>query len=144
MELSIDQDRELRTYARRISPNDGEDAYHTAICEVLERGGWEERIVMRPTAYFRTATKLAFYKICRSARAERENVASWLAGDPPPSSSGLKAGRLPHSHCRRGHALTDDNLIYVGPRRTCKACFLPRKAAAARKYRQRKKELAHA
>lgn len=36
--FTVEIDHDLRGYARWISPNDGEDAYHNAICDVLARG----------------------------------------------------------------------------------------------------------
>lgn len=138
------EDRDLRGYARWISLDDGEDAYHDAICDVLARG-WMERIA-QPCAFFRRATKLALYKIFRHEKAERENTAAFLAGDPPPTSIGLKAGRLPQTHCRRGHALTEENLAYTGPRRTCRICRKISGASSSRQYRGRRamKEETHA
>lgn len=135
-------DHDLRAYARWISPNDGEDAYHDAICDVLRLRKAET--INNPAAFFRCAIKRALYKIFRHQRAERENTAAYLAGDPPPSSQALKLGRLPQDNCRRGHPLTEDNLTYVGARRTCKTCFRTRTAAAARLRRAQQKEMAHA
>lgn len=137
-----EQDRDLRNYARWISPNDGEDAYHDAICDVLRRG--KDGEIANAAAFFRCAIKRALYKIFRHEKAERENTAAWLAGDPPPSAPGLKLGRLPQTHCRRGHPLTEENLTYVGPRRTCRTCFRARTALAARTRRAAMKEVAHA
>lgn len=142
MDLAVETDRDLRSYATWISPNDGEDAYHNAICDVLARG--QAVVIATPSAFYRCAIKRALYKIFRHEKAERENTAAFLAGDPPPTAIGLKAGRLPQTHCRKGHPLTEENLTYVGPRRTCKTCFRARTALAARRRRQQTKELVHA
>ena len=113
-------DRQLRCYARWLSPDHGEDAYHTCVLQLLERG--LRRAIVNHQAFFRCAIKLAFYKIMRHERAEREQVASWLAGDPPHTQKALTGRRVPQSHCRRGHALVEENLSWIGPRRTCLMC----------------------
>lgn|SRR5215472_301837 len=43
-------------------------------------------------------------------------------------------GQLPHTHCRRGHPMTADNLIWDTPKiRRCRACSQARNAAAYRR-----------
>jgi hypothetical protein len=45
----------------------------------------------------------------------------------------------PHTHCRRGHALTDDNVITHGNRRWCRTC---KNVAALAAYHRRKRQAA--
>lgn len=141
MELPHATDLDLRAYARWISPNDGEDAYHDAICDVLRRQ--QADTINNPAAFYRHAIKQSLYKIFRAERRENDKIVNFLAGVMHPSDQNLKLARLPKTHCRKGHALTEDNLTYVGPRRTCKLCFRTRTALAARLRRAKQKEFAH-
>lgn len=134
--LTIMVDQRLRAYATRLH-SDGEDAYQQAVCEVMARNQMDQ--IRDIYAFFRVATKRALYQFFRHERAEREQTAAWLRGDPPSMCVGLAQGRLTHSHCRKGHPMSDDNLAYIGPRRTCRTCKRTREAVAARTTRQMRK-----
>lgn len=136
MELALlcDEDKGIRAYARRLH-QDGEDAYHNSVVDVLTRGQMETIRVI--SVFFRVATRYALYKMFRHESAERLNIEAWLNGYPPPMTVGLANGRLPRTHCRKnGHPLVEGNLAYIGARRTCLTCKREREAADARRRRQ--------
>lgn len=125
-----EDDAPVRRYARWLHPELGEDAYHTAVCEVLVRGRAES--IRNAQAFYRVAIRRALYKIFRHEQAEREQTARFLAGDPPSTAAGLAMGRHTQTHCRRRHELSEENCCYIGKRRTCRTCKREREARAAR------------
>ena len=134
----LECEREIRQYAMRLNPYLGEDAFHSVICEVLERN----IILVNEVAFYHVAIKRALWKIFRHEKADRKTSLAFLNGDPPASEIGLRAGRklmnVRRSHCRNGrHELVEGNLTYVGGRRTCLACKRIREVCAARKYRRK-------
>jgi hypothetical protein len=131
--LTEDDDRVLRSRARRLHAELGEDAYHTAVCEVLMRDHAET--IRSVVGFFQVATRRALYKIFRHDRAEMEQTAAWLNDEPIPQHAGLAQGRQMHTHCRRGHPLTEENCAYIGARRTCRTCKREREARAGRAKR---------
>lgn len=118
--LTDDLDKGVRRYAVFLSMDQGEDAYHNSVVDTLERGGLRDPRCVKSMLV--VGIKWALYKIFRHERSEREQVASWLAGDPPFTAAGLATGRAKKTQCRRGHALEEENLSFVGPRRTCLTC----------------------
>lgn len=133
-DMNDKEDQDLRGYARWLHENLGEDAYHDAICDVLTSD--QVLLIRNPRAFWRTAIKRRLYKAFRRMKTDRELSAFYINGDPPPTATGLALGRQKHENCRRGHPLTEDNLAYIGPRRTCRTCKRTREAAAARQKRQ--------
>lgn len=122
---STELDRDIRAYAKYLSPDDGEDGYHDAVVSYLER----PLAIIKPTAWWRHAIKMCVFKIWRHEGSEREMVTAYLRGDGSPYLPNLKAGRLPHTHCRRGHLFTPESIYFVGTQRTCKICERLRRAA---------------
>ncbi len=137
LEKLLEHDNDLRHYARRLDGERGEDAYHTAVCDVIARG--QIASILNPVAFFRVAIKRSLWKLFRHEVAERRNVEHFLNNDPVPAHVGLPQGRLKHSHCKNGHALEEPNLIYIGTQRACKTCKRTREAAW---YRARRKACA--
>ena len=136
--LTPELDKDLREYCAYLSPDDGEDGYHDAIVNLLTQKAVVEPI--RPQAYLRVAVKCAVYKIWRHRKAEDSQVEAYARGDAPDHVKNLKHGRLPHTHCRRGHEFTVDNTRMVGTQRTCQTCFLERRRNYQRQYRAKQKK----
>lgn len=137
-------DSSLRRYARWLNQEMGEDAYHDVVCSILERGHVDQ--IRNLHSFFLVAIRRALFKLFRHEQSEREQVTAYLAGDPPPTAAGLQMGRQMQTHCRRGHLFTEDNLAYIGSRRTCRMCKRSREAKAARagRARQHNHEVQHA
>jgi hypothetical protein len=127
------EDAELRGYARRLDVQWGEDAYHTAVCERLARSSGPA--LRNPLAFYRVAIRFALYKIFRAMKNEAVRQMAWLHDEPVPMQRGLPLGRLPHETCRRGHRLSEENVAYIGTRRTCRTCKRERERLAARARR---------
>lgn len=143
LSLTADEDRELRAFARALSPDDGEDAYHNAILQILAHPPAYQ--VENPRGFYRTAIKRAVYKLYRHDSREREHIALYLAGRPPKHYAGLAFGRFPRTHCRRGHLFTPDTIKMVGARRTCRICYRVTDALLhKRNYSRSRKESPHA
>lgn len=117
-------DDENRDYAKSVNPDDGEDAYHNAIESLLRcRPHFTPD---NPGAFLRDITKRAMYKVWRQQKSSMIRDAAYLMGDGPQHVLALKNGRLPHTHCRRGHEFTPDNIVYMDKAktiRTCKTCY---------------------
>ena len=142
MELIRQDDAALRRYARCKAADVGEDGYHDAVCGLMERTEDEEEI-MNPSGFLRVAITRSIYKIFRHEKSEMTLTASYLAGDPPPGSQGLKMGRQRHAVCKRGHALIGYNVVQNGRGRTCRTCMRVSQAAYAktRKRHRHQKEV---
>lgn len=117
--LTPELDQDIREYARYISIDDGEDGYHNAIEQCLRL---HVSCPNKPQAFLRTATKRAIFKLWRHRTSDAEQSGQYLRGDVPDCTIALRKGRQAHTHCRRGHEFTIDNIIYVGKARTCKTC----------------------
>lgn len=139
--LSESQDIALRAYAKRLHPILGEDAYHNSVCDAMRRVGFEN--IRSIEGFFRRAIKMSLFKIFRHEKVERNNMQSFINGDPVPMTVGLVYGRMKHDVCRKKlHSLIEGNLVYVGGRRTCQACKRMREAIdARRRYKERKHEM---
>jgi hypothetical protein len=120
---------------------DGEDAYHNVIVAQMSK----QRNVENPEHYLMRAIKYSVLKIYAHEQAEARNVEAYLHDDAPPCSDILRKGResidrsaprAKRTHCHKGHALTDDNLIMIGGKRSCKQCGRERTAS----YRERLKQ----
>lgn len=123
--LTPDLDRDIRAFAKYVSPDDGEDGYHNAIAYLLMKP--VIFVPEQPRAYLRTVVRRAIYKLWRHAQAEQGQVLAYSQGDRSAYAKGLALSpmRKSQSHCRRGHALTEDNLVFMGANktaRTCKTC----------------------
>lgn len=140
-EFALMDDTGLRAFARRLSADLGEDAYHDAVCQTLVH---PPPSLTNPRGFWCVAIKRALAKLWRHEHAEHRLVAAYLRGDPPPTQFGLAIGRAlvnrRRSQCRRGHALSEDNLAFIGDRRTCRTCKRAREAQAARATRAARKE----
>lgn len=130
--LSEQEDRNLRGYALRLHPELGEDAYHNAVCHILIY----KTVPNNVEVFFRVAIKRALWKIYRHEKSDREQSFAFLQGDPPSTMVGLLKGRekmnVRQVQCRRGHEFTEDNIAYIGERRTCKMCKRTREVKDAR------------
>lgn len=139
LEISIADDQRLRMYARRLHPEFGEDAYHTVVCEVLQRHVVN---IHNFIGFFRVAIRNALYKMFRHEKSERTTVTAFINDDPIAMQRGLRRSQQPLVSCRKDmHLLVEGNLAYVGKRRTCRACKRLREAVAARVKRARQKEV---
>ena len=118
--LSIEQDREIRQYAKRMHSELGEDAYHMVISDVLRQG--KEESIRDIVGYIRHAMKYALYKIFRHERAERQNIQAFVNNDPIPMLKGFVPGDVPHRTCRKGHVWSEHTTVYIGKQRTCGIC----------------------
>lgn len=135
--LTIEDERTLRAYAVRLDVEDGEDAYHDAVEAVLSRPPVDP--VENVAGYLCVAIKRALWDIKRARRLDRERSADYLQDSPPPSFLNLTLGRQQKTHCRQGHPLTETNLHYSGPRRTCLLCYRIGNARHQSNKRQRDK-----
>jgi len=121
--LTLTVDKDARKYAKYLDADNGEDAYHNMIESLIRNKHFTAPV--NSTGFLRTAIRRSVYKYWRHENSMQATVASYLAGEGPQYVSALKLGRLPHTHCRRGHELTPDNIIYVRKNhtgRTCKQC----------------------
>ena len=135
--LTEELDHGVRRYAVFLSMDQGEDAYHNCVVDILERGGLRDPRCVKTMLV--VAVKRSLYKIFRHERAEQEQVGAWLQGDPPFTTAALARGRTTHTHCRRGHPLEEGNLATVGPRRTCLMCRrMTDRVGSKRRYHARK------
>lgn len=121
--LTPELDQDIRAYARYLSPDNGEDGYHDAIVSLLVyHGAYQPH---KPKAFMRTATKRRVQQVWRNEAVYRQQMQSYMAGEGSSYYKNLQAGRQPHKFCKRGHALTPDNIVYRGgnvSRRLCKQC----------------------
>lgn len=118
--ITEEDDIVLRGYAKRLDPQQGEDAYHNAICSMLEK----PTVIQNIIGLCIVAIRRALYKIFRHEKTERENIEHYINGDPVPAQVGWKRGSVRQEKCRKGlHDLVEGNLVYVGARRTCQACM---------------------
>lgn len=125
--ITDEQDKLVRQYAKRLDAQLGEDAYHNAICYFLEHPKPNEQIreFVSLMAY---RTRMCLYKIFRHEQVERKNIEHYINGDPIPAQRGLTHGwGVKLLKCRKGlHDMVEENLTYVGTRRTCLACMRER------------------
>lgn len=121
--------------------HNGEDAYHNMIVAQLSK----QRNMENPEHYFMRAIKYSLLKIYAHEQAEARNVESYLRDDAPTCFDILRNGRAcidrsapraKRTHCYKGHAFTDDNIIMISGKRSCKQCGRDRTAS----YRERLKQ----
>lgn len=122
--ISNEDDVVLRRYAKQLHSQDGEDAYHNAVCVLLEKPKEDIRSIIGLCS---VCIKSSLYKIFRHEAIERKNIEHFINNDPIPLQKNLVHGRQKHSKCRKGlHDMVEENLTYVGTRRTCLACMQER------------------
>ena len=127
--LTLAVDNDARAYAKYLDADNGEDAYHNTIESLIRNKHFTAP--MNSAGFLRTAIRRSVYKFWRHEQSMQAIAASYTAGEGPHATLPLKQGRLPHTHCRRGHELTPENIIYAGKNqtgRTCKQCTQLRKA----------------
>jgi len=126
--LTLAVDKDARAYAKYLDADNGEDAYHNTIESLIRN-----RHFTAPTnsaGFLRTAIRRSVYKFWRHEQSMQAIAAGYTAGEGPHATLSLKQGRLSHTHCRRGHEFTPDNIVYVGKNhtgRTCKQCAQTRR-----------------
>jgi len=121
--LTPELDKDLREYCAYVSPDDGEDGYHNAIVSLLIHH--QAFVPVKPKAFFRTAIRRNVQKIWRDEQVYQRQVTAYMNGEVSDYWANLQAGRKPHTHCRKGHAFTPDNIMYRGgnqARKLCKQC----------------------
>lgn len=133
--ITEEDDKTLRAYAKRLHNQDGEDAYHNAVCSLL---GYKDEI-QNVQALGIVVIRKALHKIWRHEQAERKNIEHYINNDPIPAQQGLEYGRQKQLKCRKKlHDLVEGNLVYVGARRTCLSCMQIRQLQNAVKRREKK------
>lgn len=129
-------DKSFRQYAKQLHVEYGEDAYHTVVCEILERGKISE--IRDIQAYVRVAMRWALYKMFRHEGVERRNNEIWMKDGSVPMQKGLVYGRKKWERCRKGHKWSEEMTAYVGGRRTCRICKRERESRDAKRRRKMK------
>jgi len=137
MEITQELYDKVRKYALRIDRNNGEDACQE-VCSQLVRKGlmtWNPPVAI---SYLFLAVKREVWRIQRSQKSELMRLYTYYRNDPIPVLKGLKlennSSRMKRTRCRKNfHDLTEDNIVYVGARRTCKACWFIRRESYKRK-----------
>lgn len=135
--LTAELDQDIRAFAKYVSADGGEDGYHNAIAQLLRHP--LKSVPVQPRAFLRTAVRRAIYKLWRHAQAEQRQVQAYSQGDGSDYLKGLNLSplRKPQSHCRRGHELTDTNVVFMGANktvRTCKVCRQHSKQVKEKSY----------
>lgn len=122
--ISNEDDVVLRRYAKQLHSQYGEDAYHNAVCILLEK---PKQNIQNIIGLCSVCIKSSLYKIFRHESIERKNIEHFINNDPIPALQNLVHGRQKHSKCRKGlHDMVEENLTYVGARRTCLQCMRDR------------------
>jgi len=132
--LTQSVDHDARDYAKYLDADNGEDAYHNVIESLIRNKHIEAPL--NSAAFLRTAIRRSVYKYWRHEYSMQATAASYVAGEGPQHVLALKQGRLPHTHCRRGHEFTPDNIVYMNKAktsRTCKQCEQARRKCYADK-----------
>ena len=122
-------DADARAFAKYLDADNGEDAYHNTIEALIRHKHFTAPI--NPSGFLRTAIRRSVYKLWRHEQAVSAIATSYTAGEGPHATLALQKGRQVHTHCRRGHEFTPDNIIYAGKNhtgRTCKQCAQARRA----------------
>ena len=125
----------LRAYARRMDYQDGEDAYHHTVLLFLDRQPQARQFV----PFMKHATKQSFWKIRRDQyRHALLNRDAITGRDSPTQINLLKRWEHgPRTACLRGHPFTEDNIVMIGPRRTCRICKRETDRQSGIRYRAR-------
>jgi len=118
-------DADLRKYAKRLDPDNGEDAYHKALITLMEKPMIE---METPLPFFKRCIKWALSKFYAAQSATDKQVENYIKGGMPIGMEGLRVGQArgvnKRTHCRKGHPLEEGNIKYVGgdKHRTCRIC----------------------
>lgn len=121
-------DADARAFAKYLDADNGEDAYHNTIESLIRLKHFTTP--QNIAGFLRTAIRRNVYKLWRHEHAMSTVATAYMAGEGPQSTLALQKGRLPHTHCRRGHEFTVENVIYAGKNhtgRTCKQCAQQRR-----------------
>ena len=130
-ELTAAIDNEVRSFAKRLDAERGEDAYHDALVQVLNNAATAP---LNTIAYLKKATRNKLYRIYEREKAYNDNIVSFLNNDPPRCVTALAKAhaawglvnhrpRQKRTHCRRGHEFTvESTIIRIGQHRTCRIC----------------------
>lgn len=144
LQITTAQNKEYMAYAKRRSPDYGEDAYQDAMVSILQH----PNEMHNQDAYIKQAIKYKILKNYVHQQAQRQVVEAYLSDIIPPQLASLKAGRVvraltkhqprkKRTHCLKGHLFTTENQVYVKGNRTCKACAKLRRAVYLAKRARR-------
>ena len=124
MTLTENEDRSLRTAAKRLGGDLGEDAYHNAVVALLSSISPTVKQVVSTQALLLKGTKWALHRLWTDQEIDTRCITAYLAGDPSPQQVNLRKGRLVRTEtCKKGlHAWTDENTYWSGGVRGCRAC----------------------
>ena len=123
MTLTENEDRSLRTAAKRLGGELGEDAYHDAVVALLSALSPKVEQIVSTQALLLKGTKWALHRLWTSQEIDARCITAYLAGDPSPQHVNLRNGRVPLAKCKKGlHAWTEDNTYWSQGVRGCRAC----------------------
>ena len=138
MTLTDAEDRSLRTAAKRLGGDLGEDAYHDAVVALLSATSPKVAQIVSPQALLFHGTKWALHRLWREQEIDSRCITAYLAGDPSPQQANLFQGRVRRDWCKKKlHALTDDNTYWSKGQRWCRACRRARNVLDNRARRAR-------
>ncbi len=138
MEITKEVYDKIKKYALRLDRDNGEDACQEVYTKLLKKPEtWNPPSLM---AYLYVAVKREVWCVWEKQRNELVRLNMYYTNAPIPSHKGLKSTNnvrtMKATRCRKDlHDLTEDNLVYMGARRTCKACL----SAGRKKMYQRRK-----
>lgn len=147
MDITVEEDIQIRNYAKRIDWDYGEDAYQEAVYCALRQGV----TVFDPIGFFKFSTRRTLFGLYNKERAETRAIKYFLEDFIPPNLANLRAGReklqamgggpvkQKQTHCGKGHPLEGQNVQSSGSKRRCRICFL----ASQKARRDRKKGVAY-
>lgn len=141
MEITQELYDKGRKYALRICKDVGEDAYHEVWRRLAEKdlAAWNPPVVM---AYLHMAIKRQIWTMYKKQGNELTRLHMYHNNAPIPAHAGILSKsvynprKVIRIRCRKElHDLTEDNLVYIGVRRTCKMCY---RASKKRHYERTK------
>ena len=123
MTLTDAQDKSLRTAAKRLGGDLGEDAYHDAVVALLSSTSTKVAQAVSFQGLLLNGTKWALHQLWTNQEINSRCITAYLAGDPSPQQVNLRKGRVKLDTCKKGlHAWTDENTYWTGGVRGCRAC----------------------
>ena len=133
MTITDEQDKTIRKWAKSMDPEDGENAYHDVVCEILERKTGPQNII----ALCISSIRQRLLNIYKKRVTNDVLVASYLAGNPPAYTKQVK------TDCKNGHRYTPDSTLYQKtPRGTeSPVCRICREESLARYAKRRSLKL---
>lgn len=150
MDMTIEEDTQIRNFAKRLDWDYGEDAYQEAVVHALRCNV----VVIDPIGFFKFSSRRLLNSLYNKERAESRAIQYFLEDFIPPNLANLRAGReklqamgggpvkQKQTHCVKGHpmGIGDPNVMTSGDkRRRCRSCFLTSQKAR----RDRKKGAAY-